>query len=85
LQAVIAANANCVLVMINGGLISIDELKDQAPAIIEATQQAAKSKARTRVIFLIASTPSLICTYGGVRADEVPESVCPPLIHVSHS
>ena len=36
MQAVVAANPNTVVVMINGGLISIDELKDSAPAIIEA-------------------------------------------------
>ena len=35
-QAVIKANPNTVLVMINGGVISIDELKEEAPAILEA-------------------------------------------------
>eukprot|EP00912_Choanoflagellata_sp_UC4_P000531 UC4_evm3s330 len=35
-NAVIAANSNTVLVCINGGLISIDGLKDSAPAILEA-------------------------------------------------
>jgi beta-glucosidase len=35
-NAVIAANKNTVLVLVNGGMISIDELKDSAPAILEA-------------------------------------------------
>jgi len=35
-NAVIGANPNTVLVLVNGGLISIDGLKDTAPAIIEA-------------------------------------------------
>ena len=35
-QAVIAANPTTVLVLLNGGAISIDELKDSAPAILEA-------------------------------------------------
>ena len=35
-NTVIAANANTVLVLVNGGMISIDHLKDSAPAILEA-------------------------------------------------
>jgi beta-glucosidase len=35
-HAVIAANKNTVLVTINGGLISLDELKESAPAILNA-------------------------------------------------
>jgi beta-glucosidase len=35
-NAVIAANPNTVLVLINGGIIAIDELAASAPAIIEA-------------------------------------------------
>lgn len=35
-NAVIAANKNTVLVMVNGGLISLDDLKDSAPAILNA-------------------------------------------------
>ena len=35
-QAVCAANKNTVLVTINGGLISLDGLKDSAPAILNA-------------------------------------------------
>ena len=34
-SAVIGANRNCVLVLVNGGMISIDELKQSAPAILE--------------------------------------------------
>jgi len=35
-NAVIAANPNTVLVLVNGGMISIDGLKESAPAILEA-------------------------------------------------
>ena len=35
-KAVLAANKNAVLVTINGGLISIDDLKESAPAILNA-------------------------------------------------
>lgn len=35
-NAVIAANPTTVLVLVNGGMISIDGLKDSAPAILEA-------------------------------------------------
>ena len=34
-SAVIGANQNCVLVLVNGGMISIDELTQSAPAILE--------------------------------------------------
>lgn len=35
-DAVLAANPNTIVVLINGGLISIDKLKDTAPGVIEA-------------------------------------------------
>ena len=35
-NAVLAANKNAVLVTINGGLLSLDELTDTAPAILNA-------------------------------------------------
>ena len=34
-EAVFGANKNAVLVLVNGGMISIDELRETAPAILE--------------------------------------------------
>ena len=71
---VIAANKNTVLVTVNGGLISLDELKETAPAIINAGMPGVQGG--SAIASTVFGENVLVRYIGNLHASYLPLSAC---------